>query len=71
MGVEVDVLIAKRGAHFVKEILGSQGELGKVQLWGTKIDHGLSDDPGVFPASGHIATRKHSHFNLVRDSKLP
>ena len=70
VGVEVDVLIAKRGANFVKEILGSQGELGKVQLWGTKSDHGLSNGPAVLPTAGHIPVRKYPYLNLVGAAKL-
>ena len=54
VGVEVDALITKGGANSVKEILGPQGELGKVQLWGTKSDHGLCNGRAVLPAAGHI-----------------
>ena len=70
VGVEVDALITKGGAYSVKEILGPQGELGKVQLWGTKSDYGLSNGPAVLPTAGHIPVRKYPYLNLGGAAKL-
>jgi len=62
--------MAKRGANFVKGVLGSQGESGEVRLWGTECNHGLSNGPTVLPAAGHIPICKYLHFKLVGATKL-